>query len=568
MNTEIIEYIKKSKTITQHISKKPFYEELKQYCHDAGYDNIIEYCYFLKTGNNGECQYNGCTKKTTFISFKKGYNSGCCRDHSARVNNLKKYGVENVMQNEDHKKKFKESMIKKYGVAHALQNKDLRKKATKSLIDGGGVGASNVKTKEKMKATNIKKYGVANTGGIPSFIEKRQNTMEEKYGFRHALQNPQSQKKRRKTCNERFGADHHMQSDEFVKKMKFDFIQNKLDKILFRVKPLFDPTDYSHVSNSMRWECVTCGHQFEDHLNNGQIPRCLECFPLINKGFSKVEQELVEILQSDFELETNDRKILNGKELDILIPSENVAIEFNGIYWHSELFGKNKKYHLDKTVKCSEKGIQLIHVFETEWMEQQEIILSIIRSKLGKFEKRIFARKCTIETISRKEKKIFLEENHLQGNDKSSKLLGLYFDGELVSVMTFGKPRFNKNYEYELVRFANKMGYQVIGGASKLLKHFIKFYNPKSIITYADKRFSDGTFYEKIGFEKLKDSQPSYWYFKGTSGLSNRTNWQKKMLETKLDDFNPDLTEWENMQLNGFNRIWDCGNYVFGMQIS
>ena len=114
-------------------------------------------------------------------------------------------------------------------------------------------------------------------------------------------------------------------------------------------------------------------------------------------------------------------------------------------------------------------------------------------------------------------------------------------------------------------RYCSKIGYQIIGGTSKMLSYFIKKYKPTSIITYADKRYSDGKFYEKIGFKKTNLSKPNYFYFKGNSGLMSRIQFQKHKLKDKLDIFNPELTEWENMQLNGYDRIWDCGNFVFVM---
>ena len=181
----------------------------------------------------------------------------------------------------------------------------------------------------------------------------------------------------------------------------------------------------------------------------------------------------------------NDRKTLDGLELDIVLPKNNLAIECNGNYWHTELQGKDKHYHLNKTVECEKKNIQLLHILESEWIDKSDIWKSIINSKLG-LSNRIYARKCEIkEILDPKIKNDFLECNHLQGKDRSSIKLGLYYQRELVSVMTFCKSRFNKNYEWEISRFASLLDTTIIGGASKLLSHFKKVYNPKSIITYA-----------------------------------------------------------------------------------
>ena len=564
MNNIIIEYIKNAKTIiTDKLQLKPFYAELVESYSKSGFDNLIEYCYYLKTSKIGVCNYRDCNNKTKFISFKKGYRVGCCEDHTKRLNNIEKYGVENVMQHPDKKKKFKDSMIEKYGVAHALQSSEILNKMISTQIDNGGVGAANPQIKSSMTSTIKEKFGVDNIMHASHFKDKRDQTMIRKYGSEHALCNADINKKRIQTNIDRFGATHHMKSTGRKSKIMQDFIKEKIDKLADHVVPLFNVLDYTGINQQLEWSCVNCKSIFSDNLNNGKIPRCQVCNPLINVGYSKMETELVDILKDNFELILNDRTILDGKELDIYIPFKKVSIEFNGIFWHSELYGKNKNYHLDKTKKCNEQGINLIHIFETEWMEKKDLVISIIHSKLGKFEKRLYARNCDIREISPQIKNKFLEENHLQGSDKSTIKLGLFFEGELVSVMTFGNSRFNKNYQFEMHRFCNKKGHQIVGGASKLWSYFVRNYFPESVITYADRRYYGGSFYDTLGFTKVGASTPNYFYFKGKNKLLSRIQFQKHKLQNILETFDPTLTEWENMQLNGYNRIWDCGNYVF-----
>lgn len=173
----------------------------------------------------------------------------------------------------------------------------------------------------------------------------------------------------------------------------------------------------------------------------------------------------------------------------------------------------------------------------------------------------IYARKCCIKELDTVSD--FLNQNHIQGEDKSIIKLGLYYNDLLVAVMTFGKSRFNKNYQYELIRYATLSGYRVIGGAGKLLKYFERTYNPDSIITYVDRRYSQGNMYLKLGFMFSHNSKPNYWWIKGTQKLT-RYQCQKHKLKNILGDkFNPQLSENENMYLNGWNKIYDCGNMVF-----
>ena len=271
-------------------------------------------------------------------------------------------------------------------------------------------------------------------------------------------------------------------------------------------------------------------------------------------------------------IERNKRTILNKKELDFYFPKLKIAIELNGNYWHSELSGnKSKNYHLNKTIECENLGIQLIHIFEDEWMFKKEIVKNRLKHILNINNNSIYARNCIIKEIDIKSKNNFLNTYHLQGADKSKIKLGIFNLNELIGVMTFGKPRIalgyknNENNTYELIRFVTNK--RIIGGASKLLSYFTKNHKPNKIITYADRRWSKGNLYEKIGFKKVSDGVPNYWYINKKNYLTRfyRFNFRKNVLNEKLDKFNQNLTEWENMQLNDYDRIWDCGSLKYEM---
>jgi hypothetical protein len=300
-----------------------------------------------------------------------------------------------------------------------------------------------------------------------------------------------------------------------------------------------------------------------NHLSGKGCPNC-------SHSISSHEVEICKfITDHNILYKQASRSMLSGKELDIYIPSHNIAIEFDGIYWHSEGMGKNRSYHLNKTKECSTKNIQLLHIFENEWVHhiKREIWKSIILNKLGICSRKIFARKCTINEVDNKTASQFLLNNHLQGHTPSSMNIGLYYENELVSLMTFGKSRYNKSYQYELIRFCNRLNIVVVGGASKIFKYFIRNYNPESVISYADMRYSNGIVYEKLGFNKLKSSTPNYFYFKKNEALKlmSRVQFQKHKLKDKLETFDPELTEYQNMLNNGYDRIWDCGNKVYYM---
>ena len=260
----------------------------------------------------------------------------------------------------------------------------------------------------------------------------------------------------------------------------------------------------------------------------------------------------------------NDKEILSGLELDIVIPSQKIAIEYNGGYWHSDLF-KDKKYHLKKQREAEEAGYRLIHVWEADWFHKKEIIKSIISNILGKVENKIYARKTKIKEISTKEANEFLNNNHLQGFGVSKIRLGLFYGGELVSVMTFSSLRAAtgqtpKKNQYELLRFCNKLNTSVVGGASKLFKYFLKTYNPDRVISYANKDWSRGQLYQKLGMSYLGDTLIGYFYTKSKFKYSRFQFQKHKLVEMGAD---PKLTEYEIMLNNGYLRTWDCGNLKY-----
>ena len=269
----------------------------------------------------------------------------------------------------------------------------------------------------------------------------------------------------------------------------------------------------------------------------------------------------------------NDRSIIHPYELDIYIPSKSLAIEINGNFWHSEFCGKDKDYHINKTRLCDKVGIKLIHIYEDEIANKWEIVKSRIMSMLGLVDK-LYARKCSVCELTFKEKRDFMNDNHIQGDSNSSINIGLKYNGEIVAAMTFSKERviYNGNYNegnYELIRYANKRGYTVIGGFSRLLSHFINENSVKGLKTFCDARWSGVnpslTVYEKCGFKYVGLTKPNYWYMHKTDMLNrkHRYNFTKHSILKKYPELDKNKTEWELMKELGYNRIWDCGNMKF-----
>ena len=265
----------------------------------------------------------------------------------------------------------------------------------------------------------------------------------------------------------------------------------------------------------------------------------------------------------------NYRKLIFPQEVDIYLPDIKLAIEYDGLMFHSQgksqysLFkGVSEDYHLEKTNLVESKGAQLFHIFEGEDLD---IWTSMIKNKLG-LNTRIYARKCLVKEVSSQEARKFLEDNHLQGYANSKVRLGLFYNEELVSLMTFSKPRYTKNYDWELVRFCTLKGYNVVGGVSKLLSSFRSNYKG-SIISYANRRWSNGDLYRRLGFKEISRTSPGYFYFKESEMiLYTRDKFQKHKLKDLLETFDENLTEEENMFENEYRKIYDCGNLVFVLE--
>ncbi len=281
---------------------------------------------------------------------------------------------------------------------------------------------------------------------------------------------------------------------------------------------------------------------------------------------SEAEFEIFSFVKSIYNgiILKNDRKALSNLEIDLYLPELKFGIEFHGLWWHSEKhLGKiARKKHLIKFKKASERGIKLIQIFENEWITKKEILKSIIASNIRIYKKKIFARKTEVKIVNENDAKIFLNDNHLQGFLKSSIYVGLYFEDELVFLSSFGPARFSKSDSWEILRSVSKINTSVIGGFSKTLKFFENHQKPKSIISFCDLRFFDGKSYFANNFKLERISNPSYYYFRNSNELYNRFKFQKKKLK-KLKSFDENKTEWENMLENGWNRIWDCGNFLF-----
>ena len=387
----------------------PFTQKLYNYLY-----NIIE---IPKCNNCGiHIKWRGIFSEgyLTYCS-KQCKNSSKIRIEKAKKTCLKKYGVDSPLKFNIFKKKRSDTILNKYNISNIFEHPDI---------------------KEKTKQTNLLKYGKEFAIQSEIIKNKRKDNNFLKYGVENPLSLTINKQKKSK-----------LNKDYFEKKIKQRnyIVLNYLENDIIVIK---------HPD----------GHIFETprHIANNRFNTNAELstklLPL-GGSISTGEIEIREFLKTlNINYITGNRSILFGNEIDIYLPDNKLGIEFDGLYWHSNLF-KDKNYHLNKTEECEQLGIQLLHIFEDEWIYKKEIVKSIIKSKLGIVENKVFARKCVIKKIDNITCSNFLNNNHIQGNINSKVKIGLFYNNDLVSVITFGKKRIamgnktNIEGEYEMYRF-------------------------------------------------------------------------------------------------------------------
>lgn len=397
--------------------------------------------------------------------------------------------------------------------------------------------------------------------------DKREKTFIEKYGSTTHFQSENFKEKFKQTNLLKWGSEHFRQSEKW-KKFNGNGEQEKRKETIFKQFLIDNPEITGQDDENFFIKCDIHGKTKipKSLFSNRKISKteyCCECNP-IDKNISGKEILLFKLISKMYDGEIIPSFKINRKEIDIYLPELRIGFEFNGIRWHSELFLEND-YHIKKTKMCNENGIRLIHIYEDDFEFKLDLIKSMVSNILNLSEK-IHARKTSVKIINDKNIiKEFLTKNHLQGFVNTNINYGLYYNGELVSLMTFMKTRKilnkkNKDYEYELVRFCNKLGMSVIGGASKVFKKFIKDFNPNSVLSYCDISWANGNLYKNLGFKSIGFTKPNYHYVINGK-RENRINYQKHKLVKK--GHNKNLTEVQIMNDLGYYRIFNCGNEKF-----
>ena len=437
-----------------------------------------------------------------------------------KATNLEKYGVEWAAQTSEVKEKSKQTCLEKYGVENGNQAKEIREKTKQYFIDKYGVEnySQTAECKEKVATTWKNK----SEEDIDEILTKRKNTNLEKYGAEYPQTTTEIKEKIRRTNLERYGKP----SGFNYEKIK----QTNLEKY------------------GVAYTCL--------------LPQCQNKGGMISKINLRFKAKLDELgIKNELEFR------LENKSYDI--KCDNVLIEINPTFTHNsskvewkgkfKIEPKEEGYHQEKTIVANKNGYRCIHIWD--W-DDEDKLLEILKEK-----KTLYARNLIIGKVSKKDTTLFLEKYHLQNSCNGQEIcLGLYKNSELIEIMTFGKPRYNKHYEWELLRLCTKSEYKVVGGAEKLFKYFIKQYNPKSIISYCDNSKFSGNVYLKLGMKLKTFGQPSkHWFNIFTfRHITDNLLRQRGYSQLHKDTIHQKGESNELLMLeNGYLEMYDCGQSTY-----
>lgn len=465
----------------------------------------------------------------------------------------------------------KSAVKKKYGVDNVNKLPIIRDKIKKTNYEryGGPSPSSSTAVKSKTRETVLKKYGVDHVLQDPTVIEKIKQTMIKKYGSSIPIHNDSIKEKIKNTNISKYGVANPSQNSQIKDKIRQSTTSAFYKNLIKRLEPhhITPLGEFNSVWNHQHWKCHICLNEFIGSANNGRIPKCLKCFPNYISFPQKEIGDFVAGLVNSENVIYNDRITLANeydkrcsKEIDILINSHSLAIEYCGLRWHTELTGnKDRLYHYNKYQQCKNAKTQLITIWSDEWETNRSLVKSMIKSRLG-LSHRLYARDLQIHEINFKDAENFFELSHINGHISSSKYYGLFDNDILYMCMAISPSRYNRHYDIEITRMATKQGYTIVGGASRLFSAMINEINPQSVITYCDLRWGTGKVYDHMGFSLLGKPTIGYQYVDINKPRErfDRRHFQKH----KLSNTNG-LSERDYLASCGFERLWDCGHQKY-----
>lgn len=520
-----------------------------------------------------------CGKQVKIKDMSKGPKacSKACRQKLIEQISLERYEDKVVANSKHGREKAKQTNQEKYGVSNPASNPNVRSKIV--ITSRKKYGASSYFASElgksEIKKSVQEKYGVDNVFQADEIKDKIKDTLQDKYGVDNPIKSEELKKKAQDTNVARCGDVWRGSSETGIKaRMSDPSKYNEFVKFTSNVEKYLKQFEEAPTYYQLALKLgVTTTAVSKYVLENG-------CQSYISYNNSTMEQDVYDFLKSidpDINIVRNDRTVIAPMKLDLYLPEYNLAIDCNPTSTHSSSTPKPsidgvvpKNYHQMKSRKARDAGINLFHVFGYEWSNHKEIVESMIRNRLGKNTHNLYARDLEIKEVSFDEANSFLLNNHILGQTSARIRYGLYDGEELVSLMCFNKPRYTMGYHkeysentWELSRFCSLLNTNVVGGASKLFKHFLDSAKPDLVISFSSLSDTTGSVYEILGFKQEAEVDPGYvWVDVKTDVAHNRALCQKRLLPKLLGEPNLDIenqTEDEIMESHGFVKVYNSG---------
>lgn len=490
-----------------------------------------------------------------------------------RATNLERYGVEHVFQSEQIKAKSREAHREHYGVDYPMQVEETRQKSKETSVAryGWPYPTKSLVVQQKTRLTNLERYGYESQFQVPEVQQKAKDAVFAKYGCHNVFQDPGVRRKIGETNLERYGFEFSSQCPEIKEKIRatseerYGFACTLQSPDVHAKTICTNLTKYGveNVWQSPDIRAKICAtnlerYGFECSMHNTDVQQKAWNTRLANPNkymHSAAELEILHWVRQYYPEAKSSAK--GGRQIDILVPELNLAIEYNGLWWHSEMCSlrKGKDYHITKQNILKEHGIRTIFIWEHEWRDRQEQVKNFLMAALKISTHKVGARKCDFREISSTEALSFVDRYHIQSLKQSQKYcLGCFHNGELVAVSTFNKHHRN-NEDTVLTRFCCKTGYHIAGCLSKMSKMALDHFK-QDLVSWADKMKSAGTGYEAAGWVKEEELKPDYFYI----SRSDAGNPIPKQARQKRIVHTPEgMTEAEHAVLDGLGRCWDCG---------
>lgn len=510
----------------------------------------------------------------------------------SKQTNLNKYGCESYSQTDEYKEKFKKTSLDRYGVENPAQLQEVKDKIKNTNIERYGTECSlqNESVKKKALETNIRKYGTESPSSSELIKDKIKNTNLEKYGVENVFQSKEIQDRIKQTNLERYHTEYPIQSKSVQEKSvqtslsrygteypnQAKEVKDKIEEAIYRRYGVRRPAQSSEIvdrikaTNISRYGCSTA-NQLEEVKNKtrqtnleryGVEWTCLRPEARIGSNDSIPNKYFANLLDK-YSIEYEREFPLKSFSYDFRVG--NILIEIDPTVTHNTVwspFGNHEsriveKYHLDKSKVAEENGYRCIHIFD--WNDCEIIVKQILLNR-----DKVYARKCEVREVQQSDIDEYLTKYHLQGTCRGQSVcIALYYKGDIVSLMTFGKPRYNKNYEYELLRYCASMS--VTGGSRKLFNCFIKKHNPESIISYCDKSKFAGNVYKSLGFKLKSTNSPSrHWYNPELKKhITDNFLRQRGFDQLFNESYGKGTDNNDLMVEHGFLSVYDCGQATF-----